>query len=88
MLILGQGSLLGIVGGRGGDPLVHGQPLLPGGGGGRSFRLGQCILLIPHIVFMAHGFQFFWFFDSISTTRLGSNLTVLKITVIAETAQS
>ena len=35
MLILGQGEPSGIVGGSGSDSSVHGQPVLPGGGGGK-----------------------------------------------------
>ena len=34
MLIFGQGFPLGIVGDNGFDSLVHGQPVLPGDGGG------------------------------------------------------
>jgi len=41
MLTRGQGEPSGIVSGSCGLSSVHGQPVLPGGGGGSSLRVGQ-----------------------------------------------
>ena len=45
MLILGHGSPPGIVSGNCWLTSVHGQPVLPGGGGGSSFKVGQLIMM-------------------------------------------
>src|SRR6266568_4062303 len=43
MLMRGHGWLPGIRSGRRALSSVHGQPLLSGGGGGSSFKEGQCM---------------------------------------------
>lgn len=44
MLIRGQGDPSGRVGGAIGGASVQGQPVLPGGGGGRSARVADVII--------------------------------------------
>lgn len=41
MLMHGQGRPSGIVGGSGGVTSAQGQPVLPGGGGGRLFKFAS-----------------------------------------------
>jgi hypothetical protein len=56
----GHGTPAGAVAGSGGVSTVQGQPVRPGGGGGNSANLGQCMRLIGWQMWAASGQPDLW----------------------------